>query len=307
MDTRAVLIFIIVELLLLVALVWVLRKLRAKVPDDTVLLVQRGDRRVPYLPGQGYWLWPEPQIISRLSTGKQVFHTTIPHIVVGSGLSVDVNLRYTASLAVDQMAPLEHLFDDTKQQEFVASVMKRHLQRLVEKFLRATDAPAPNRLAMGAFVHPLFGEPLKDILKSLRFHTEQELKRDGIILTEEPLEVDKLILAPGVVDAYHELAQRRFEAADRYQFVKQIEAITPGVSENALVQLYFAVDGPNAPLHRVLSTGTIPANMLIADRNAQDLLFGDQMSPLVTLGSLEPQQDYPLTVEEMRLLKDLGS
>jgi hypothetical protein len=35
--------------------------------------------------------------------------------------------------------------------------------------------------------------------------------------------------------------------------------------------------------------------------------FGVPEGSQVSLSSLAPKQDYPLTVEEMRLLKDLGS
>ena len=57
----------------------------------------------------------------------------------------------------------------------------------------------------------------------------------------------------------------------------------------------------------MLSTGVVPADMLVADRNTDVSLFGAPDSLPVSLSSLAPKQDYPLTVEEMRLLKDLGS
>jgi hypothetical protein len=245
--------------------------------------------------------------VRSLSTGKQTFGVVVPHIVVGSGLAVDVHLRFVASLAIDRMEPQEHLFDDAQRHEVVAGLIKPHLQRLVEKILRSPAAPTPSRLGMGAFLSPLFGETLKDLLKRLHFHAKQDLAHQGILLTDQPLEVDSLMLPSGVVDAYHTLERRRFEDVDRFAFVKQIEAITPGVSEQTLVQLYRAVDGPSGPLHSVLSTGVIPADMLVADRNADLAFFGVPEGSQVSLSSLAPKQDYPLTVEEMRLLKDLGS
>jgi hypothetical protein len=306
-DARIVLILILVELPILLALIWALRKLRAQAPDDQVLFVQRGDKEVRYLPGERYWRRPGDQIVRSLSTGKQTFGVVVPHIVVGSGLAVDVHLRFVASLAIDRMEPQEHLFDDAQRHEAVAGLIKPHLQRLVEKILRSSSAPTPSRIGMGAFLSPLFGETLKDILKRLHFHAKQDLAHQGILLTDQPLEVESLMLSSGVVDAYRALERRRFADVDRFEFVKRIEAITPGVSEQALVQLYFAVDGPNGPLHSMLSSGVIPADMLVADRNAVVSLFDAPDSLPVSLSSLAPKQDYPLTVEEMRLLKELGA
>lgn len=308
LDTRTVLLLCLVELPILLALLWVLRKLlRTQVPNDQVLFVMRRNKEVPYMPGASYWRRPKDRVARTLLISEQNYRAVVPHIVVGSGLPVDVTLRFSASLAVDHEEHQERLFDDTKRHETVVSVLRPHLQRLVEKILRSPTAPMPSGLGMGAFLHPLFGETLPGILKSLHFHARQDLKRHGILLGDQTLNLESLTLASGIVKAYHDLERSRYEEVQRFQFVKRVEVISPGVSEQALVQLYHAAHGPSGPLHAVLSTGVIPADRLVADRNADVALFGEPESPQASLSSLAPKQDYPLTVEDMRLLKDLGA
>lgn len=307
LDARIVLILCLVELPVLLALLWVLRKLlRTQVPNDQVLFVMRRNKEVSYMPGASYWRRPKDRVVRTLLISVQDYRAVVPHIVVGSGLSVDVTLRFSASLAVDHEEHRERLLDDTNRHETVVSVLRPHLQRLVEKTLRSPTAPMPSGLGMGAFLHPLFGETLPGILKSLHFHARQDLKRYGILLGDQTLKLESLTLASEIVKAYHDLERGRYEEVERFRFVKRIEDTSPGVSEQALVQLYHAVHGASGPLHTVLSTGVIPADMLVADRNAGVALFREPDSAQASLSSLAPKQDYPLTAEAMATLKELS-
>jgi hypothetical protein len=234
-----------------------------------------------------------------------VCEVLVPGIVVYSGLTVAVQFSYEASLNVNHMDPDEYLLDEEQRQEIVVGCMKGHLQRLIEKYKTMVNAPPVGRYGLAAFISPLYGELLDKILSGLNFHVRQELDRHGIMIVDRSIKLEQMRLDAGVVEAYHKLEWRGFGDADRYEFVTQVKAIASGVPESVQVNLYHVATGPGSPLHRVLSSGVIAAAALVADRSADEAFESEAEGAQVSLASLAPKQDYPLTAADMRLLKDL--
>lgn len=307
LELRLILPLVVVIVILAVCVALILRRLHANVAADHVLFVQSGEHVVPLAPGQGFWYWPRQKELGTIPIRRRGFQVLVPGIALYSGLSVNVQFSYEASLAVEHMSPDEYLLDEEQRQEIVVGCLKRHLQRLIEKYRGIIAAPPVGRLGLAAFISPLYGEHLEKILSGLNFHVRQEMERHGIMIADRSIKLDHLHLDEDLVAAYHKLEWRGFGDADRYEFVTQAKTIAPGVSESVQINLYHAATGPGSPLHPILSGGVIAADLLVADRSAEEGFQRTAEGEEVSLASLAPKQDYPLTVEDMLLLKELGS
>jgi hypothetical protein len=265
--------------------------------------------------------WPGERPGPRIEVRRRDASLQVSDILTHSGLPVTVSLRYRMCFSPKDMNPAELYYPPSEWTEQQLRLFKQGMQGTIEEFLRLASDGKPPQADLAAVFSPFFNTPMSVLCGRLEKRVLKPLGALGIELMPDTLVIDRLTPPAEVVTAYEELLRSNFEATSASRFIQAIRSAAPGVSAMDLAQLYNSILNNVGEVRTIFADGTFRPGSYSTELGPAIAPTGKQRIPDVgnpwpraesdeQRGGVSPdiaQRNYPLTVEDMALLKALSS
>jgi hypothetical protein len=274
-------------------------------------------RRIAY--AGPHVLWPGEKPGPYIEIRPRDASLEVPEIRTHKALPVTVTLRYRMRFAPQDMKPAELYYPQSEWAEQQRRVFMDGVQRAIEEFPRSASDGKAEPATLAAVFSPFFSSPPFVLCGKLQQRVLGPLSALGIELLPDTLIMDRLDPPHEVTTAYEEMLQSNFEATAASRFVQTIRAAAPDVSAMDLAQLYNSILNNVSEVRTIFTDGTFRPGLYFTEQGpaigqpSQQGISrlghppsGPQTNTqpgVVGSGMIEP--NYPLTVEDMALLKSL--
>ncbi|MDQ3248864.1 MAG: SPFH domain-containing protein [Chloroflexota bacterium] len=290
--------FVILLIAGLVVLRWATTHFRT-VPEGYVAVTQWMDRYRRSV-AQPYLLWPFEEEVIQILVRQREVTTEVPAVFTHGGMPVTVVLRYALSIDLAKMHRDELYYSEAERKEQEVKILKNILQAAVQQAPRpkpvAPGLPTKdqNRVDLEMFFSPFLGDSFFQLRDQVQTEARLRLAEHGLIVTQDPMVINRLILPPDLVQSYTELLVHNFDSTMLYDAIKRVKAAAPDMSDSTLTQLVNVFQNPSADMRSIFTNGSLAPEMYIQDR---DTFLRPQATPNPAAHIQTPPRSAPSPVE----------
>jgi regulator of protease activity HflC (stomatin/prohibitin superfamily) len=264
-------------------------------------------------------LWPGERQGERIETRPRDWYLEVPDIRTHKGLPVTVALRYRIRFEPQHMQPAELYYPQGERTEQQRRLFMDGVQRVIEEFPRPVGDGTAELATLAAVFSPFFSSPPFVLSHRLQQRVTSPLSELGIELIPETLIIDRLDPPADVASAYDEMVRTNFEATAVSRFVETIRAAAPDLSAMELAQLYNSILNNVSEVRTIFADGGFRPGLYFTEQGPVLGQPSQQGTPRVGYPAAQPEvgtqyapttpempeRNYPLTTEDMALLKPL--
>jgi hypothetical protein len=246
-----------------------------RVKEGHVVVIERWNKFVRTGGPGPYLLWPTEGVVGDpICIRQREMVSRVPEVTTEGGLLVTVNLRFAFSLDPKQMQTDELYYTDEQRGLQLERLLKRVFQEVLYKLeqtpleqLPSSAASAPpadikqDRVDIEHLFSPFAGRKKRILQSELELAVRSMLRPHGFVVSEAPVVIYRLVLAPEIQRAYLDLVSTDFNSTARSDFIRRVRDAAPHMTEAGLIQLFNIIQNPTPDVHSVFSGGMLHTEM----------------------------------------------